>query len=78
MYTNHIIIFNLEYMYIFNPSFLAGSLFVFDVMMVMANTAMLFSSLTSNKIYSATLFLMEGFIFLVGGGTKLVALTVLL
>ena len=47
-------------------------------MSVMASTAMLFSTLTSNKIYAATLFLMEGFIFLIGAGTKLIALFVLL
>ena len=47
-------------------------------MMVMGNTAMLISSLTSNKIYAATLFMMEGFIFLIGAGTKLMALSVLL
>ena len=53
-----------------------GSLFA--IMSVMASTAMLFSTLTSNKIYAATLFLMEGFIFLIGAGTKLIALFVLL
>ena len=46
-------------------------------MMVVANTATLISTLTSNKIYAATLLVMEGFIFLVGAGTKVIALLVL-
>ena len=55
--------------------FLSGSLF--SVMMVVGNTASLTSSLLSNKIYASTLFLMEGFVFLVGALMKIFALLVL-
>ncbi len=47
-------------------------------MMAMSRVASLVSSLTSNKIYAATLFMMDGFIFLVGAAVNCLALLVFL